>query len=79
MTIENVGTQAEGDIWLRLTIFSGVPAAPLTVTLPDERLEPFGIPGPKESTNRNQMLSGKMRQFRRANYNRLIAIAAEHA
>ena len=32
-------------------------------TLPYEGLEPFGIPGPKEPTNRNQMLRGEMRLF----------------
>ncbi|PYV37389.1 MAG: hypothetical protein DMG06_28270 [Acidobacteria bacterium] len=40
VAIQNAGTEADGDISLRLTVYSGDPAAPFVKILPDEKLSP---------------------------------------
>ena len=46
-------------------------------TLPNERFEHFGIAGPKESTDRVQMLGSKLCLFWGMNRDRYIAIKPE--
>jgi Putative binding domain, N-terminal len=40
VAVQNAGTAADGDIVLRLTVFSGRPEAPFSWVLPEERLAP---------------------------------------
>jgi hypothetical protein len=40
VALQNAGTAADGDIVLRLTVFSGRPEAPFSWVLPEERLAP---------------------------------------
>jgi choice-of-anchor C domain-containing protein len=40
VAVQNAGTAADGDIVLRLTVFSGRPEAPFSWVLPEERLGP---------------------------------------
>ncbi|MCI0621163.1 MAG: hypothetical protein L0387_05740 [Acidobacteria bacterium] len=40
VAIQNAGTAADGDVALRLTVFSGDPAAPFSQMLPNESLSP---------------------------------------
>jgi hypothetical protein len=43
VAIQNAGTPAEGDVILKLTVFSGDPAAPFSKELPVETLSPGGF------------------------------------
>src|SRR5262249_17466198 len=43
VAIQNAGTEADGDVSLRLTVYSGNPAVPIVKTLPDEKLSPGGF------------------------------------
>jgi hypothetical protein len=43
VAILNAGAEADGDVTLRLTVFSGDPAAPVTHALPDVTLSPGGF------------------------------------
>ncbi len=43
VAIQNAGTPAEGDVVLKLTVFSGDPAAPFSKELPVETLSPGGF------------------------------------
>ena len=47
-------------------------------TLTSERLEPFGISGPEESIDGNEVLGCKMGLPGRPNYNRLVPVEAQH-
>ncbi len=43
VAVQNLGAEGDGDILLRLTVFSGVPEAPFQQTLPDLKLSPGGF------------------------------------
>jgi hypothetical protein len=43
VAIQNAGTEVDGDVSLRLTVYSGNPAVPIVKTLPDEKLSPGGF------------------------------------
>ena len=43
VAIQNAGTETDGDIVLRLTVYSGDPATAITKVLPDEKLSPGGF------------------------------------
>jgi Putative binding domain, N-terminal len=53
VALQNVGTPAEGDIVLRLTVYSGDRAAHFSQILPDERLAPGGFKQISEVLNSN--------------------------
>jgi hypothetical protein len=43
VAIQNVGLESDGNIWLRLTVLSGDPAAPFQQVLPEQELSPGGF------------------------------------